>query len=196
MKITHMKRILILTTVLSLAVAASTTASAEGPNRQPQVLGPAEASALDVVARAATSRVCVAAQEPKAPSGADRSHLRAATGLFSARVYRITLTLDADLDGITGNQFPISIGRVRGVPKRLARQARRLAGADGIALFTANTVVLQNGNRLQGAAARTALANADTATLGARLLRPGSWGQDEDGARIPTLRTIRAKITD
>jgi hypothetical protein len=191
-----MKRILILTTVLSLAVAASTTASAEGPKRQPQVRALAEANAHDVAARAAQRRVCVAAQEPKAPSGADRSRLRAAPPRFSARFYRITLTLDADLDGITGNQLPISIGRVCGVPKRLARQARRLAGADGIALVTSKTVVFRNGNRLEGAAARTALANADTATLGARLLRPRSWGQDEDGGRIPTFRTIRAKITD
>jgi hypothetical protein len=190
-------RILILTTaLLGLAVGASTTASAEGPNRQPHVRGLAEATAHDVAAGAGKRLVCVTAQEPKAPSGADRNHLRAALPQFSARFYQITLILDADLDGITGNELPISIGRVCGVPERLASQARQLVGGDGIGLVNSRTRVFQGQNELQGAAARRALANADTATLWARLLRPGSWGRDEDGTRIPTFRISKARITD
>jgi hypothetical protein len=50
------------------------------------------------------------------------------------------------------------------------------------------------GQELEGDAATTALAGADSVTLGARLKRPAQWRQD--GQPVPTFGISRAAITD
>jgi hypothetical protein len=115
---------------------------------------------------------------------------------FSAAFYRRRITLDASLDGLDANLLPLAIEEVCDVPKRLAKQAGQLAGADAVALLRRATTVVLDGKRLQGSAATTALGGADTAVLKARLLRQAQWREDEEGSRVPTFTVRRIEITD
>jgi hypothetical protein len=116
---------------------------------------------------------------------------------FSNAFYAITTTITASADGMTGNELPISIEDVCDVPQSLAAEAAQLVGGDGVALIGPATQVFDaTGQQLTGAAATTALAEADTVVLKAQLLPPGGWQQDEDGAPVPTFSASRADITD
>ncbi len=115
---------------------------------------------------------------------------------FSAAFYGRTITLDASLDGFEGRALPLAVEEVCDVPKTLAHEAAQLAGADGIALLRATTIVRLHGKRLQGKAATAALGDADTAVLRVRLAPPRSWRADEEGGRVPTFSARRIKITD
>ena len=146
---------------------------------------------------------CIAAQEPKLPAtlgtgvgGASRKLEGDAPPRFSSAFYAITITLKASVDGVEGRKLPISIEEVCDVPKPLAQEAAQLAGGEGVAIVGAGTKVFDGDVLLQGQAATTALAGADTVTLRARLKRPGKWAQDEDGQPVPTFAASRIKITD
>jgi hypothetical protein len=116
---------------------------------------------------------------------------------FSDAFYAITTTITASADGMTGNELPVSIEAVCDVPQSLAAEAAQLVGGDGVALISPATQVFDaTGQQLTGAAATTALAEADTVVLEAQLLPPGGWSQDEDGAPVPTFSASRADITD
>ena len=116
---------------------------------------------------------------------------------FSDAFYAITTTITASADGMTGDQLPISIEDVCDVPQSLAAEAAQLVGGDGVALISPATQVFDaTGQQLTGAAATTALAEADTVVLKAQLLPPGGWQQDEDGAPVPTFSASRADIPD
>jgi hypothetical protein len=115
---------------------------------------------------------------------------------FSPAFYAITITLKASADGLQGNQLPISIEEVCDVPKSLTNQAAQLAGGEGVAVVGDDTKVFQGGQLLQGPAATTALAGADSVTLRARLKRRATWAQDEDGNPVPTFAASRITITD
>jgi RTX calcium-binding nonapeptide repeat (4 copies) len=116
---------------------------------------------------------------------------------FSNAFYAITTTITASADGLTGNELPISIEDVCDVPQSLAGEAAQLVGGDGVALISpATTVFDAAGQQLTGAAATTALAEADTVVLKAQLLPPSGWGQDEDGEPVPTFSVSRADIPD
>jgi hypothetical protein len=115
---------------------------------------------------------------------------------FTRAFYAHTFTLDTSLDGLDGQQLPISIERVCRVPKALKAQAVQLAGGDGVALISSHTSVWSGGTQLTGAAATTALDGADTALLNVRLTHPRHWGEDEDGNKIPTFTARRVTITD
>jgi hypothetical protein len=117
--------------------------------------------------------------------------------VFSNAFYAITTTITASADGLTGTDLPISIEDVCDVPQSLATEAAQLVGGDGVALITPATPVFDaTGVQLTGAAATTAVGEADTVVLKAQLLRPGGWRQDEDGAPVPTFSVSRADITD
>ena len=143
---------------------------------------------------------CVGAEEARAraagDSGGGENEEEGAPPKFSAAFYGRTITLDASTDGVDGRTLPISIEEVCDVPKRLAKQAVQLAGADGVALLLPRTRVFQGRKRLRGKAAITALEGADTAVLRVRLARRRSWREDEDGNRVATFRTRRIKVTD
>jgi hypothetical protein len=142
---------------------------------------------------------CVADQEAKLRAALDGSHRKGGDGgppTFSAGFYGVTITLKASVDGLEGNQLPLEIEQVCDVPKALRRDAVKLAGGDGVAIVGSNTKVVKGGKLLDGAAARTALDNADTATLRARLKQRGSWARDEDGNPVPTFAASRIQITD
>jgi hypothetical protein len=116
---------------------------------------------------------------------------------FSNAFYAITTTITASADGMTGNELPISIEDVCDVPQSLAAEAAQLVGGDGVALISPATQVFDaTGQQLTGAAATTALAEADTVVLKAQLLPLGEWHQDEDGAPVPTFSASRADIPD
>jgi Ca2+-binding RTX toxin-like protein len=116
---------------------------------------------------------------------------------FSNAFYAITTTITASADGMSGDELPISIEEVCDVPQSLAAEAAQLVGGDGAALISPTTQVFDaTGQQLAGAAATTALAEADTVVLKAQLLSPGGWRQDEDGAPVPTFSASRADITD
>jgi Ca2+-binding RTX toxin-like protein len=116
---------------------------------------------------------------------------------FSDPFFAITLTITASVDGLTGDELPISIETVCDVPQRLESEAAQLVGGDGVALITPDTKVFEAaGQQLTGDAATTALAGADTVSLRARLQRPAAWRQDEDGQPVPTFGVSRADITD
>ena len=140
---------------------------------------------------------CVGEEE-----GEDAEEARVAGGdedkppRFSAAFYGLTITLDTSLDGLEGRALPIAVEEVCDVPKPLTREAAQLAGADGIALVRATTVVRLNGTRLQGKAATAALGDADTAVMRVRLAPPASWRAAEEGDRVPTFVARRIKITD
>jgi RTX calcium-binding nonapeptide repeat (4 copies) len=145
---------------------------------------------------------CITAQEPRLAASGDRrtGTLRIARGdlvpRFSDAFFAITITLNASADGLNGDELPISIEEVCDVPERLATEAAQLAGGEGIGIIDATTRVFQAGTQLQGDAATTALAGADSVTLRAQLKRPPQWGQDEDGQPVPTFGVSRAQITD
>jgi hypothetical protein len=133
---------------------------------------------------------CVAAEEAAAHAAGDTPPK------FTARFYARTFTVDASLDGMDGSQLPMSIEEVCDIPKSLTRQAVQLAGTDGLALLSPQTSVWVDGRRLQGLAAVNALDGADTALLRVRLTPQRSWGEDEDGDRVPTFTARRITITD
>jgi hypothetical protein len=115
---------------------------------------------------------------------------------FSAAFYKLTFTLDVSVDGMDGAELPISIEDVCDIPKRRAKQAAQLAGADGVALLLPRTTVWQDRTRLTGTAAAAALDGADTATLRVRLAPRRSWHEDEDGDPVATFSARRITITD
>jgi hypothetical protein len=116
---------------------------------------------------------------------------------FSNAFYAITTTITASADGMTGDELPISIEDVCDVPQSLAAEAAQLVGGDGAALISPATQVFDaTGQQLTGAAATTALAEADTVVLKAQLLPPAGWRQDEDGEPVPTFSASRADIPD
>ena len=116
---------------------------------------------------------------------------------FSPAFYAITTTITASADGMTGDELPISIEDVCDVPQSLAAEAAQLVGGDGVAIVSPTTQVFDaTGQQLTGAAATTALAEADTLVLKAQLLPPGGWRQDEDGEPVPTFSAGRADIPD
>jgi hypothetical protein len=139
---------------------------------------------------ASSPKHCVGAEEARV-AGEDEGPPR-----FSAAFYRHAITLEASLDGADGTELPISIEQVCDVPRKLAKQARQLAGADGVALLLTRTTVTQDGEVVSGDDVAAAIDGADTAALRVRLLHPPSWREDEDGNAIPTFRAGRVEITD
>jgi hypothetical protein len=142
---------------------------------------------------------CVSPPEDARLAGS--SLRRAAQGdpppAFSDPFYAITISITASVDGLTGDELPISIEEVCDVPERLQSEAAQLIGGEGVALISSNTKVFDaGGQQLTGAAATTALAGADSLVLRARLQRHALWRQDEDGNPVPTFGTSRADITD
>jgi len=116
---------------------------------------------------------------------------------FSDPFYTITITLNASVDGLTGDELPISIEEVCDVPRSLETEAAQLIGGDGVALISPATKVFDvGGQQLTGDAATTALAGADSVSLRVQLARPAAWRVNEDGAPVPTFRASRADITD
>jgi Ca2+-binding RTX toxin-like protein len=116
---------------------------------------------------------------------------------FSEPFYAITITINASVDGVNGNELPISIEEVCDVPAQLESEAAQLIGGEGVALLSSESKVFDAaGQQLTGDAATTALAGADSVSLKAQLERPGAWRQDEDGQPVPTFRMSRADITD
>ena len=101
------------------------------------------------------------------------------------------------MDGLNGDELPISIEEVCDVPASLESEAAQLIGGDGIALISSSTNVFDaTGQQLTGDAATTALAGADSVSLRAQLERPAGWRQNEDGAPVPTFDARRADVTD
>ncbi|HEX3326501.1 MAG TPA: calcium-binding protein [Actinomycetota bacterium] len=142
---------------------------------------------------------CIADQEAKVRGALDSSRRKGGDGgppRFSAGFYGVTITLKASVDGLDGNQLPLEIEQVCDVPKGLRKDAVKLAGGDGVAIVGSNTKVVKGGKTLDGAAARQALDNADTANLRAWLKHRDSWAQDEDGNPVPTFGASRIQITD
>jgi hypothetical protein len=116
---------------------------------------------------------------------------------FSSAFYAITTTITASADGLTGNDLPISIEDVCDVPQSVAAEAAQLVGGDGVAIITPATKVFDaTGVQQTGAAATTAVGEADTVVIKAKLLSPSGWRQDEDGAPVPTFAVSRADIPD
>ena len=116
---------------------------------------------------------------------------------FSDPFYAITISINASVDGLTGDELPISIEEVCDVPEGLASEAAQLIGGEGVALISAATKVFDaGGQQLTGDAATTGLAGADSLSLKAQLTPPAAWRQDEDGQPVPTFATSRADITD
>jgi hypothetical protein len=116
---------------------------------------------------------------------------------FSDAFYAVTLSINASVDGVNGDELPVSIEEVCDVPSGLAGEAAQLIGGEGVALISSGTKVFDaTGQELTGDEAATALAGADSVSLKAQLLRPAQWRQDEDGQPVPTFRTSRADITD
>jgi Ca2+-binding RTX toxin-like protein len=141
------------------------------------------------------------ASPPEEPALARAGHPRAAQEeappTFSEPFYAITITIAASVDGLNGDELPISIEDVCDVPAQLQSEAAQLIGGEGVALIGAGTKVFDAaGQQLAGDAATTALAGADTVSLKARLMRPGQWRQDEDGTPVPTFGIGRADISD
>jgi len=116
---------------------------------------------------------------------------------FSDPFYALTIAINASVDGVNGDELPISIEEVCDVPSGLASEAAQLVGGEGVALLGAGTKVFDaTGAPVTGAAIAAALTGADSVSLKAQLLRPGQWRTDEDGAPVPTFRAIRVDITD
>ena len=132
-----------------------------------------------------------------APSVLARAAQEEAPPTFSDPFYAVTITINASVDGVNGDELPISIEEVCDVPSGLAGEAAQLIGGEGVALMTSGTNVFDaTGQELTGDAAATALAGADSVSLKAQLLRPAQWRQDEDGQPVPTFRAGRVDITD
>ena len=141
------------------------------------------------IARAAAHR-CVGEDSTAARAAGD------APPTFSTGFAAHTITLDVSLDGIDGDTLPLSIEDVCDFPRRLARQAQQLAGADGVAVIDADTSVWLGRRRLRGTAAAAALDGGDTAVLRVRLLPRRAWREDEDGDAVATFTARRVQITD
>jgi RTX calcium-binding nonapeptide repeat (4 copies) len=132
-----------------------------------------------------------------APGRGGRAAQEDAPPTFSDPFYALTITINASVDGVNGDELPVSIEEVCDVPSGLAGEAAQLIGGEGVALITSATKVFDaSGQELSGDAAATALAGADSVSLKAQLMRPAQWRQDEDGQPVPTFRTSRADITD
>jgi hypothetical protein len=136
------------------------------------------------------------AEEAQDDGGEKEGEDEGAPPTFSPAFYRRTVTLDVSLDGLDGRDLPMAIEQVCDIPRRLAKEAAQLVGGDGVARVRPTTRVVQDGKRLYGNAAATALRGADTAVLNVRLLRPRSWRQDEEGDRVATFSARRIDITD
>jgi hypothetical protein len=128
------------------------------------------------------------ARDSGGEEGAPR-HLRPA-------FYKRALTLVVSVDGLDGQELPISIEAVCDVPEKLAKGAARLAGADGVALRLPRTTVWEDRALKIGPAATVLIDAADTALVRGRLTRPGAWRHDDDGSRIATFRASRIVVTD
>jgi hypothetical protein len=139
-------------------------------------------------------RRCVVEQEARMPPALRGDDEGPPT--FTAEFYEHTFKLDASTDGLEGDQLPISIETVCRVPRALAEQAAQLSGGDGLAKLTQRTRVFKGHTQLEGDEARRAVEGADTVTLNGRLLRPGKWGQDEDGGSVPTFKARKITVTD
>jgi RTX calcium-binding nonapeptide repeat (4 copies) len=132
-----------------------------------------------------------------ARGGLGRAAQEEAPPTFSDPFYAITITVNASVDGVNGDELPVSIEEVCDVPQRLSSEAAQLIGGDGVALISSGTRVFDPaGQELTGGAATTALAGADSVSLKVQLMRPAQWRQDEDGQPVPTFGTSRADITD
>ena len=90
----------------------------------------------------------------------------------------------------------MSVEAVCDVPGRLAGAAAQLAGSDAIALVSARTTVVADGQALRGRAALDAIDGADTARVRGRMAPPILWEDDEDGDVIPTFTAGRVTVTD
>jgi hypothetical protein len=106
------------------------------------------------------------------------------------------VTLVASVDGLDGQELPISIEAVCDVPEKLAKGAARLVGSEGVALRLPHTTVWEDRALKIGPAATALIDGADTALVRGRLTRPAAWRQDEDGIRIATFRAGRIEVTD
>ena len=115
---------------------------------------------------------------------------------FHQAIFRRVFTLDAALDGVEGGTLPISVDEVCDLPKSLTRDARQLAGNDGIALLSPSTEISRGRRVLTGRRATAALGDADSAVLTVRLLRQRAWRKAEEEGRVPTFRTRQVDITD
>jgi RTX calcium-binding nonapeptide repeat (4 copies) len=132
-----------------------------------------------------------------APGGLWRAAQEDAPPTFSDPFYSIAITINASVDGVNGDELPISIEEVCDVPSGLAGEAAQLIGGEGVALISSATKVFDAaGQALTGEAAATALAGADSVSLKAQLMRPARWRQDEDGQPVPSFETSRIEITD
>ena len=143
--------------------------------------------------------ICATAPEDArfAAGGRPRAAQEEQPPTFSDPFYAITISINASVDGLTGDELPISIEEVCDVPEGLASEAAQLIGGEGVALISPATKVFDaGGQQLTGDAATTALAGADSLSLKAQLTRPAAWRQDEDGQPVPTFATSRADITD
>ncbi len=110
--------------------------------------------------------------------------------------YKRAVTLVVSVDGLDGQELPISIEAVCDVPEKLAKGAARLAGADGVALRLPRTTVWENRVLKIGPPATFLIEGADTALVRGRLTRPGAWRQDRNGSRIATFRAGRIVVVD
>ena len=132
-----------------------------------------------------------------APGGRSRAAQEDAPPTFSDPFYSIAITINASVDGLNGDELPISIEEVCDVPTGLAGEAAQLIGGEGVALISSATKVFDAaGQALTGEAAATAVAGADSVSLKAQLMRPARWRQDEDGQPVPSFETSRIDITD
>src|SRR4051794_40772792 len=95
---------------------------------------------------------CVSAEEARAHTAGE-----SAPPKFGRAFQAHTFTLDASLDGLEGDQLPISIDTVCSVPKKFKKKAAKFAGNDGIALVSERTKVFQGDELLEGTAATAAL---------------------------------------
>jgi hypothetical protein len=165
------------------------------PHRRGRVLAAALAMVtLTAVAPPATAASanhrCVGGEEARA-AGEDGG-----APTFPAALRHQTLTLTVSLDGLDGPRVPMAIETVCGMPAALKHAAAQLAGADAVALLSAWTTVVADGEALQGPAALVPLAEADTARVWGRMTPPSMWQDDEDGDAIPTFIAGRITVTD
>ena len=110
--------------------------------------------------------------------------------------YKRAVTLVVSVDGLHGQELPISIKAMCDVPEKLAKTAARLAGANGVALRLPRTTIWENRALKIGPAATALIDGADTALVRGRLTSPSAWRQDEDESRIPTVRASRIVVVD
>jgi hypothetical protein len=141
-------------------------------------------------AAASPAQRCVGGEEARA-AGEDGG-----TPTFTAALRRQSLTLEVGLDGLEGTRLPMSIDAVCGVPQKLMHAATQLPGNDAVALLSARTTVIADGEALRGPAALVPLGEADSARVRCRMAPPSAWQDDEDGDAIPTFTAGRITVTD